>query len=139
MENYFILDNYRKRFSVIINNNYIYIFRISNRDKIWEGLVKNIFIGKSCLNEMDEIFYNPDLDGNTILLELEEKKYMFIGNKGVYTFETEDKIIKFISNVLNNQVPYAYAYGERNIYYLSDQFVYIPYESRFKMKKETNF
>ena len=129
MENYFILDNYRKRFSVIINNNYIYIFRISNRDKIWEGLVKNIFIGKSCLNEMDEIFYNPDLDGNTILLELEEKKYMFIGNKGVYTFETEDKIIKFISNVLNDQVPYAYAYGERNIYYLSNQFVYIPYES----------
>ena len=124
MENYFILDNYRFRFSVIINNNYIYIFRISNRDKIWEGLVKNIFIGKSCLNEMDEFFYNSDLDGNTILLELEEKKYMFIGNMGVYTFETEDKIVKFISNVGNNQVPYAYAYGERNIYYLSDQFVY---------------
>ena len=45
MENYFILDNYRLRLSVIINNNYIYIFRISNREKIWEGLVKNIFIG----------------------------------------------------------------------------------------------
>ena len=56
MENYFILDNYRKIFSVIINNNYVCIFRIENRDKIWEGLVKNIFLGKSYLNEMDEIF-----------------------------------------------------------------------------------
>ena len=73
MENYFILDNYSKRFSVIINNKYVYIFRISNRDKIWEGLVKDNFIGKNYLNEMDEIFYDPDLDGNTILLELEEK------------------------------------------------------------------
>ena len=55
MINYFILDNYRKRFSVIINNNYVYIFRIENRDKIWEGLVKDIFIGKSYLNEMIRI------------------------------------------------------------------------------------
>ena len=61
MENYFTLDNYRKRFSVIINNNYVYIFRIDNRDKIWEGLVKNIFIGKSCLNEMTEYLDNSDL------------------------------------------------------------------------------
>ena len=54
---------------------------------------------------------------------------MIIGNSGIITFETEDKIIKFISNVLNNQVPYAYCYGKRNIYYLSDLYVYIPYES----------
>ena len=110
MENYFILDNYRKRFSVIINNNYVYIFRIENRDKIWEGIVKNVFIGKSCLNEMTEFSgaRNDSVwDGNTILLELQEKKYMFIGNSGVYTFETEDKIIKFTSNVGNNCVPYA--------------------------------
>ena len=60
---------------------------------------------------------------------------MFIGNTGIYTFETEDKIVKFISNVGPNQVPYAYAYGERNIYYLSDQFVYIPYESILNEKR----
>ena len=74
-------------------------------------------------------------DGNTILLKLQEKKYMFIGNIGVYTFETEDKIVKFTSNVGNNQVPYACAYSERNIYYLSDQFVFIPYESILNEKR----
>ena len=54
---------------------------------------------------------------------------------GVYTFQTEDKIVKFTYNVGNNQVPYACAYGERNIYYLSDQFVYIPYESILNEKR----
>ena len=70
MENYFILDNYRKRFSVNIINNYVHIFRIENRDKIWEGLVKDIFIGKSYLNEMTEYSgagNDSKWDGNTIL------------------------------------------------------------------------
>ena len=75
MINYFTLDNYRKHFSVvIIDNNVIimFVFRIENRDKIWEGLVKNIFIGKSCLNEMtinSGARDNSIWDGNTILLE----------------------------------------------------------------------
>ena len=37
-----------------MNNKYIHIFRIENSDKIWDGLKKDIFIGKSCLNEMTE-------------------------------------------------------------------------------------
>ena len=59
-------------------------------------------------------------DGISFLLELEEKNYIFIGNCCVYTFETEDKIIKFTSNVGNNSLPYAVAYGERNICYMCD-------------------
>ena len=58
MINYFTLDNYRKHFSVVIIDNNVTIFRIENRDKIWEGLVKNIFIGKSCLNEMTDKFWS---------------------------------------------------------------------------------
>ena len=101
MINYFTLNNYRKHFSVVIIDNNVTVFRIENRDKIWEGLVKNIFIGKSCLNEMtinSGARDNSLLDGNTILLEIEDRRYIFIGNS-VYSFETKDKIIKFISNV----------------------------------------
>ena len=72
---------------------------------------------------------DPIWDGNTILLELEEKKYMFIGSDGVYSFKTEDKIIKFTSNVGNSCVPYAVGYGEKNIYYMSDKCQFIPYDS----------
>ena len=132
MNNYFTLDNYRKHFSVIINDNNVIIFRIENRDKIWEGEVKDIFIGKSCLNEMTEFSGARDdsiWDGNTILLKLDEKKYMFIGNSGIYSFETEDNIIKFTSNVGNNCVPYAVSYGEKNIYYMNDTCQFIPYDS----------
>ena len=123
MINYFTLDNYRKHFSVVVIDNNVTVFRIENRDKIWEGLVKNIFIGKSCLNEMtinSGARDNSIWDGNTILLEIENKKNIFIGNSGVFSFETEDKIIKFTSNVGNNCVPYAVAYGDENIYYLGD-------------------
>ena len=132
MINYFTLDNYRKHFLVVINDNNFAIFRNQNGDKIWEGLVKDIFIAKSCLNEMTEFSGARDdsiWDGNTILLELEDEKYTFIGNNGVCSFETEDKIIKFTSNVGNNCVPYAVAYGEKNIYYMDDMFQFIPYNS----------
>ena len=154
MEVYFTLDNYRRRFSVIINNLNISIFRIENRELIWEGNVLNIFIGKSHLNDMTEFSGARDdsiWDGNSILLELEAiedevsinqqaneeqpqksvstSTYIIIGNRGVYSFQTEDKIFKFTSNVGNNQVPYAVAYGERNIYYLSDRYQFIPYDS----------
>ena len=54
---------------------------------------------------------------------------MFIGNSGVYSFETEDKVIKFTSNVGNNCVPYAVSYDEKNIYFMSDKFQFISYES----------
>ena len=60
---------------------------------------------------------------------------MFVGGESVYFFETEDKIVKLISNVLNYQVPCAYAYGERSIYYLSDQFIFIPYKSIINEKR----
>ena len=139
MEVYFPKDNCRQSFLVTNNNLNISIFRIETRELIWEGNVLNIFIGKSHLNDMTEFSGARDdskWDGNSILLELRDgtldkastSSYMFIG-ECVYTFETEDKIIKFTSNVGNNQVPYVVAYGERNIYYLSDRYQFIPYDS----------
>ena len=47
----------------------------------------------------------------------------------MYSFETEDKIIKFTSNVGNNCVPYAVSYGEKNIYYMNDECKFISYNS----------
>ena len=125
MEIYFTEHNYGKIFSVIINDKNVTIFRIENRDKIWSGSVLKIFIGKNYINGISGA---GDSIGNSILLEVEEKKYMMVG-ESVYTFETDDKIIKFTSNVGNNDVPYPIAYGERNIYYLVDKYIFIPYES----------
>ena len=61
---------------------------------------------------------DPVWNANTILLELEDYRYMFIGEK-IYTFTTNgDKIIKYISNMGNNNCAYPVAYGENNIYLL---------------------
>ena len=88
--------------------------------------MKDIFIGKSCLNKStefsgarDEVIWN----GNINLLEVENKKHIFIRDC-VYSFNTDDKIVKYASNVGYNGVPFAIAYGERNIYYLSDIYVF---------------
>ena len=54
MQNYFTLHNLRKVFSVVIVDKHVSVFRIENECKIWDGIVKNTFIGKNCLNEMTE-------------------------------------------------------------------------------------
>ena len=96
MINYFTLDNYRKHFSVVIKNNNVTIFRIEIRDKIWEGLVKDIFIGKSCLNEMNEYSGARDdskWDGNTIFLELEEKNNCLLEIVGCILLKQKIKLL----------------------------------------------
>ena len=99
MINYFTLHNYRKHFSIVINGNNVSIFRIENRDKIWEGTVKDIFIGKCCLNEMTEFSEARDdskWDGNTILLNLEDKKYMFVGDSGLCSLKQKIKLLNLL-------------------------------------------
>ena len=110
---------------------FLEILAVENHEKIWSETVLKIFIGKSYLNEMTEFSGARDDEvwrGNSILLELEEKKYMMVG-ESVYTFETEDKIVKFTSNADNNQTAYPVAHGQRNIYYLFHKYKCIPYES----------
>ena len=52
---------------------------------------------------------------------------MFIGEE-IYTFTTQDdKIIKYISNMGNNNCSYPIAYGEKNIYLLAKK-EYLSYD-----------
>ena len=53
---------------------------------------------------------------------------MFIGSH-IFTFETNDKIIKFISNVGNNESPISHAYGETNLYFFNHNRIYRPYNT----------
>ena len=62
MDVYFTLHDIRRSFSVIIIDKHVTIYRIETRDKIWEGIVKDIFIGKNYLNEILDL----DCNGNTI-------------------------------------------------------------------------
>ncbi|AYV75226.1 MAG: hypothetical protein Terrestrivirus1_100 [Terrestrivirus sp.] len=86
---------------------------------------KKIFIGKSELNKMTEFSggHGPEFDGNTILLELSDNVYEFIGDT-IFSFTTLGKITKYESPVGNNDVPYPYAIDEyENIYLLIEDVI----------------
>ena len=86
-----------------------------------------VFIGKSPLNEMTEFSggYGKKFDGNSILLKIAKNRYVYIGPL-IYEFSTNnDIIIAYWSPVGNNDVPYPFAYGEKNIYFMLDN-TYVP-------------
>ena len=63
-----------------------------------------------CVECGDETF-----DGNSILFEIKDQEYIFVGQT-IYYFITKpnkDKIVKFISNMGPNNVQYPFAYGEK--------------------------
>lgn len=92
-------------------------------------------------NELESLYYTPDtifignslqtvmtissggfgnqFNGNSFLFEwkVDEKvfKYVYVGQH-VFTFYTDDKIIKYISPVGNNDVPYPVAISAKYIY-----------------------
>ena len=125
MEFYFTKNSYISYFYVIINKLYVEIIRVDSRKKVFSDNVNKIFIGEHLL---DDIF-NKDVEkGNSILLELDKYKYMYIGDC-IYTFRTTDEIIKYSSNIGNNSLHQPLAYGQKNIYFLVGRYEYIPYNT----------
>lgn len=63
--------------------------------------------------------------GNSLLININNNnEYMFIG-KYILLFNTNEKIIDFISYVGNNDIPYPIAVGTENFYYISNNNIYV--------------
>ena len=78
-----------------------------------------IFIGKSVEGPLTRAYeYGRDFDGNTILLEIGPKRYVWIGSDGIYEFQAKAEIVEFQSPVGNNDVPYPFAIDKNHNYYL---------------------
>ena len=137
---YFIHDNGGRPYLIYIKKNNVLIYSHSDKKiasdydkndnknkwmyikKIVEYNPVKIFIGKSPITEVTKKSngYGKKFDGNTILLQLLNNKYIFIGGT-IYSFISEDNITKFISPVGNNDVPYPVVIGEKNIYFMLHQ------------------
>ena len=50
------------------------------------------------------------------LLQVEDRKYVYISGLKIIEFETSDEVIDCISLMGNNMVPYAIILGEKYIY-----------------------
>jgi hypothetical protein len=138
-KHYDVHDNGDRPFRVFIDGNKVSIYRDSNigtfeptadYSKLIKTLtVKEAYIGKSTgLAEAAD--HGPGqakhFVGNSILLQLSEKKYMYIGTE-VYEFIMEDPFEAYFSMVGNNDVPYPIVLGKENVYFmLESEHNYVP-------------
>lgn len=156
-QQYTILDNGGQPFKVIIyENNFLQVYTYDEADYniynilVYETYFNNIFIGQHPINNNE---FNKQLEGNSILVELEDYKYVFIG-MNIFQFESLSKINYYLSPVGNNCVPYPYAVDENNNIYLmieniimileDDTFEYIktissPYSFYYKHVPQYNY
>ena len=54
------------------------------------------------------------------LFEIRDKKYIYVGKK-VITFEPNDIIVKYSSEIGFNDINFLFAYGEENNYFMLNQ------------------
>ena len=127
---YNIHDNYGRPYKVIINSNKISsvsVYKNDTNELLFDKKVNTIFIGKSPLNKMTKFSggHGKNFDGNSFLLELDNFTYQHIG-RDIFTFNSYNKIIEYVSPVGNNDVPYPYAIdSDGNIYLLIEDVVII--------------
>ena len=100
MDIYMMQYIYRSRYLVVINENtYVSVYKYK-KYKFDQPFIsfqaKDIFIGKSKICVMTEFpvaLTNSNFDGNTILLECEDSKYLYVSGLEISEFRIDDKIL----------------------------------------------
>ena len=75
-------------------------------------------------NEHTEDYHVRKPNDANFLFKIEDKKYIHIG-ENLFSFETDDEIVKYSSEHGHNDVKYPFARGKENIYFMLEQ-KYIP-------------
>lgn len=131
-QTYNIHDNGGVPFIVEVLNDKVYIYLASTWSSdeeeqnekgqlIAQEMYENIWIGDNELN--DHNYAAKDIyPGNSILVHLSGKHYLYIGSE-IYKFnvDNDDQIISYFSPVGNSDVPYPYAIGQRRAYFMLDK------------------
>ncbi len=111
---YEIHDNGTTPFKVkLLPNNILCVYKRIYRSEDYDE-IENI--------KYEKLFDGETNKGSSILLLLSNNEYMYI-NSSIYKFKTHNNEIihKFISDIGNSDVVYAYAFGENNIYLLTEE------------------
>ena len=130
---YLIHDNGGRPFCVLIDGKKVEVYKKDKKDDqedevSYSKLVatfeaQDIYIGKSSgtTSFCDHTKAQAKLfDGNTILLHLQEKDYVYIGHE-IYSFQMKDDFEKYYSPVGRNDVPYPLVVGKEFVYFLLDK------------------
>ncbi|MCK4968231.1 MAG: hypothetical protein KAS12_04185 [Candidatus Aenigmarchaeota archaeon] len=123
-------DNGGRKYSVKIDDGSVFVKNVSEREEPFSLSFKpeKVFIGKSGNTPMTRSSggIGKKFDGNSMLFAMGDNKYIYIGTE-VINFTTNSEIVKFVSDVGNNNVPYPYAIDVEGAYYLMIENVKILY------------
>lgn len=123
MVSYKIQDNGGIPFIVDVTRNNIKVY-LTNFSADCTKNSKTIMIGEFI--DYKKIFVSIDasvttkFDGVSLLIQLDDTKYVFIGTS-IYEFKSNEQIIKFYSKMGNNDVPYSWGLTENIVYFFEDQ------------------
>jgi hypothetical protein len=132
---YAVEDNGSTPYIVYINNKNVYIYRVPKNsyvmNKDWSTnssdnlcyFTEIVFEFHNVKDTMIGIDYVEKRDGNSILLRLDSKKYLYIGDC-MYTFTSDEKIHSYFSNLGNSSVPYPIGISDSYVYFMLDK-VYV--------------
>lgn len=80
---------------------------------------EHIFIGVG--DDMgDNGYKEDDIIGNSILVQINKQKYMYIGST-IFSFSTQDEIIDYFSPIGQNDIPFPYAIGKTYTYLMAEK------------------
>jgi len=80
---------------------------------------------------------NTQQHGNSILLKISPRKYVYIGHC-IYSFVTSDDITRYFSDIGNSDVPYPVAISQQNAYFMLDRVV-LPRNKFPELKTDESF
>ena len=128
-EMYMLTDNRFNTYMVLIFSdlNKAQIYKMPYRDSPHgeiEIIMSFTYVNVFQPNEHTEDYHTRKPNDENFLVEIGDKKYIYVGEK-VLTFETNDKIVRYSSEIGFNDVKFPYAYGNKNIYFMIHQ-KYIP-------------
>ena len=121
-ETYMLTHNRFNTYMVLmfsdLNKAQIYkmLCKISSHDKI-EILMNFKFLNVFKTNEYTEYYHVRKPNDENFLLEIEDKKLIYVGEK-VNTFETNEIIVNYSSELGFNDFKFPYAYGENTNYFI---------------------
>ena len=129
-------SNYARPYKVIICNLTVRVIDTKTHAEV--ASVESLYnwVGESPLTDMTMFSggHGGRFLGNSFLIEMKTSvphNYMFIGHI-VFTFIANSKIVKYVSEVGNNDVPYPYAIDENDNFYLMTEDVMLQVPEKYK-------
>lgn len=112
------VNNSKKQFEVFCPHEMVYKNYIQGLENRWtEHAVKPTKFQKIWIGKDPKV---RGAIGNSVLAQLSQTKYMFIGDT-IFTFDMKEDVISYKSPIGNSDVAYPYIVGKNNVYFLNSK------------------